>query len=267
MVFRALERTLSPAHRLQSLDPKGILQQYIDPRSIIGCVAYPAAGQIAPGVIQHIEGERFPVGELDGVETSRVARLRDLFVEAGLKSRVLTDIRNEIWLKAWGSLSFNPISALCHATLFEICRFPDTRELARTMMLEAQEIAGKLGVKFRHTIDERIAGSERVGFHKTSMLQDVEAGRTLEIEALVGSVLELGKLTETPTPAIQSIYACAKLLNHMIEGGLVVSSREATRTGVQGARLINDGDFGRKSFPGTEIRRWLKSAIIEWRQA
>jgi 2-dehydropantoate 2-reductase len=170
----------------------------------------------APGVIHHVEGDRFPIGELDGKETERAKRLHDVFVKAGLQSRVLKDIRSEIWLKAWGNLSFNPISALTHATLVDICQFAETRELAATMMREAQDIAQKLGVTFRVSIDKRIAGAESVGAHKTSMLQDVEAGRSLETEALIGSILEMAQLTNTPAPAIQSVYACVKLLNKVM---------------------------------------------------
>ncbi|MCC7417657.1 MAG: 2-dehydropantoate 2-reductase [Acidobacteria bacterium] len=198
---------------LERLDPTGVLSKTIDAGRIIGCVVYPAAEVRAPGVIHHVEGDRFPIGELDGAVTERVKRVHDMFVKSGLKSRVLPDIRSEIWLKAWGNLSFNPISALTHATLVDICQFPETRHLAAQMMEEAQTIAGKLGVTFRVTIDKRIAGAEAVGAHKTSMLQDVEAGRSLETEALVGSVLEMARATETPAPAIEAIYACVKLLN------------------------------------------------------
>lgn len=200
-------------HRLDSLDPNGTLGKYIDPARIIGCVVYPAAAVTEPGVIHHVEGDRFPLGELTGETTPRVQALHDLLVEAGFRSRVLDDIRSEIWLKAWGNLSFNPISALTHATLEDICRFPETRELAATMMAEAQTAAESIGVTFRHTIEKRIAGAESVGAHKTSMLQDVETGRSLEIEALIGAVLEIAKLTETPAPATQAVYACVKLLN------------------------------------------------------
>jgi 2-dehydropantoate 2-reductase len=207
--------------RLQSLDPSGVLTKKIDANRIIGCVVYPAAAVTAPGVIHHVEGDRFPIGELDGKETARVKELHDVFIKAGLKSRVLDDIRSEIWLKAWGNLSFNPISALTHATLVDICQFAETRELAATMMKEAQDIAQKLGVTFRVSIDKRIAGAESVGAHKTSMLQDVEAGRSLETEALIGSILEMAKLTNTPAPAIESVYALVKLLNKVMlaEGG------------------------------------------------
>ena len=203
-------------HRLESLDPSGILTRKIDTERILGCVVYPAAGVPTAGVIQHVEGDRFPIGELDGSESERAKRVHDLLVAAGLKSRVLSDIRSEIWLKAWGNLSFNPISALTHATLVDICQFPETRHLAADMMGEAQAVAEKLGVKFRHTIEKRIQGAESVGPHKTSMLQDVELGRSLETEALVGSILEIARLTNTPAPSIQVVYACVKLLNKIM---------------------------------------------------
>ena len=154
-------------------------------------------------------------------------KLKETFENAGFRSRVLDDIRSEIWLKAWGNLSFNPISALTHATLVDICQFAETRKLAETMMTEAQAIAEKLGITFRHTIEKRIAGAESVGSHKTSMLQDVESGRSLETEALIGAILELGNMTGTPAPAIEAIYACVKLLNKvmLLEGaGVRVSA-------------------------------------------
>jgi ketopantoate reductase/2-keto-4-pentenoate hydratase/2-oxohepta-3-ene-1,7-dioic acid hydratase in catechol pathway len=202
--------------RLTSLDPSGVLTRRIDPARIIGSVVYPAAAVEELGVIHHVEGDRFPVGELDGSETERVKWVHDVLVSGGLKSRVLTDIRAEIWLKAWGNLSFNPISALSHATLVAICQFPETRQLAADMMAEAQAVAEKLGVTFRHTIEKRIQGAESVGAHKTSMLQDVEFGRSLETEALVGSILEMAEITETPAPSIKAVYACVKLLNKVM---------------------------------------------------
>lgn len=202
--------------KLDSLDPTGVLTKNIDAARLIGCVVYPAAAVTAPGVIHHVEGDRFPIGELDGKETPRVRLLHDVLVKSGLKSRVLKDIRSEIWLKAWGNLSFNPISALTHATLVDITQFPETRRLAARMMEEAETIAKKLGVTFRVTIEKRIAGAEAVGAHKTSMLQDVEAGRSLETEALIGSILEMARLTETPAPAIESVYALVKLLNKVM---------------------------------------------------
>ena len=215
--------------RLECLDPDGTLEANIGPERLIGCVVYPAAGVTAPGVIRHVEGDRFPVGELDNTETERLRRVHDTIVEAGFRSRVLTSIRSEIWLKAWGNLSFNPISALTHATLVDMCEFPETRRLAESMMREAAEIAGKLGIEFRHTIERRIEGARGVGAHKTSMLQDVEAGRSLEIEALVGSVIEMGRLTGTPCPHIDAVYACAKLLDRTMaqEGARVTVAKLA----------------------------------------
>ena len=199
---------------VRTADPSGLIARTIDPARILGCVVYPATTMIKPGVIQHIEGNRFPLGELDGSESARVKAISNVFMAAGLKSPVLDDIRAEIWLKLWGNLSFNPISALTHSTLVDLCQHPHARELARNMMLEAQVVANKLGRTLRVTVDRRIEGAERVGRHKTSMLQDVEAGRDPEIDALVGSVIELGALTHTPTPHIDSVFACMKLLSH-----------------------------------------------------
>ena len=198
---------------IEAVDPGGVIDKYIERERIIGCVVYPAGEVVAPGVVHVVEGNRFSVGELDGSHSERVERLADALIRSGFKSFVLDDIRSEIWLKLWGNLSFNPISALTHATLAGICRNPQTRELAAAMMAEAQQIGEKLGIVFRHTIEKRIAGAESVGEHKTSMLQDLEAGRPLEIDALVGAVVELGQLTGTPTPHIDSVYACVTLLN------------------------------------------------------
>lgn len=199
--------------RLESLDPSGVIAANIDADRIIGCISYPAATVVEPGVVQHVEGIRFSIGELDGSESERCLKLQKALVDAGFKSYILENVRSEIWLKAWGSLSFNPISALTHATLQDICRFPETRNLVTSMMKEAQDIAGKLGIEFRHTIERRITGAEGVGAHKTSMLQDVEAGRALETEALIGSILELAHLTKTPAPTIEAVNACTKLLD------------------------------------------------------
>jgi ketopantoate reductase len=202
--------------RLMSLDPNGTLAAAIDVDRIISCIVYPATTVVAPGFVRHIEGNFFPIGELDGKLTERVAAIDAMFTKAGLKSRVLTEIRAEIWLKALGTLSFNPISALTHATMVAICSFPETRRLATTMMTEAQIIAEKLGISMRHTVEKRLEGAEAVGAHKTSMLQDVEAGRPLEVEALIGAILEIGRLTNAPTPAIDTVYALTKLLDHQM---------------------------------------------------
>ncbi len=198
--------------RIQAVDPHGAIAAPIAPERIVGCVVYPACELAAPGVIRHVEGERFPLGELDGALTERVGAIAALFQGAGLKAPVLTDIRAEIWLKLWGNLSFNPISALTRATLERICGEVATRSLAAAMMREAEAVARKLGISFRVSLERRIEGAARVGAHKTSMLQDIEAGRTTELEALVGAVIELGRLTETPVPHIEAVYACAQLL-------------------------------------------------------
>ncbi len=198
--------------RLESVDPTGLISEKIPAQRVIGCVVYPASKLVAPGVVKHIEGDRFPVGELNGSTSERVTRISEYFAKAGFKAPVLEDVRAEIWLKLWGNLTFNPISALTHSTLVDICQFPLTRELAAAMMTEAQAIANKLGITFRVPLERRIAGAEKVGKHKTSMLQDFEAGREPEIEALVGSVVELGRLTQTPTPHIDAVYALSKLL-------------------------------------------------------
>jgi 2-dehydropantoate 2-reductase len=201
---------------LNSVDPGGSIAKAIGPERIIGSVVYPAAELIAPGVVRLIEGNRFTLGEPDGSRSERIEALSQVMMRAGFKAPVSKDIRGEIWLKLWGNLSFNPISALTHATLEDICTFEPSRELAASMMREAQTVAEKLGVVFKISLDKRIAGAQAVGAHKTSMLQDVEHGRALELEALVGSVVELGRITSTPTPTINAIYAAAKLLAHTL---------------------------------------------------
>lgn len=198
--------------RIEAVDPGGVISASLPVERALGCIVYPAAELDAPGVVRVIEGNRFPLGEIDGADTERVRALAQRFRDAGFKTPILSDIRSEIWLKLWGNLSFNPISALTHATLQDICRFPATRELAAQMMREAQAIGEKLGVQFKVGLDKRIAGAEAVGAHKTSMLQDVEMGRVLELDALVKSVIELGRITELPTPAIEHVYALAALL-------------------------------------------------------
>ena len=203
-------------HVVESVDPGGVLFDRIDPDRIIGCIAYPAAAVAEPGIIRHIEGNRFPLGELDGSESERSAGVADLFTAAGFKSRVLTDIRSEIWLKLWGNLTFNPISALTHATLVDICQFPATRTLAAAMMTEAQEIGERLGATFRVPMDRRIAGAEGVGKHKTSMLQDVEVGKPLEIDGMLGAVIELAEMTGVEVPTLRAVYACVSLLSRTI---------------------------------------------------
>lgn len=202
---------------IEAADPAGKLAAAIDPRRLLGCVAYPAAVIDAPGVIRHIEGDRFPLGELDGALSARAEKVSKAFIKAGFKSPVLTDIRAEIWLKVSGNLAFNPISAMTHATLQAICRFAPTRALAAEMMCEARAVGEKVGAHFRVDIDRRIDGAERVGEHKTSMLQDVESGKPLEIDAVLGAVVELADATETPAPILRAMFACVGLLHHRIE--------------------------------------------------
>jgi len=198
--------------RIESADPTGVIGTNIPAERVIGCVVYPATELLSPGVIKHVEGNRFPVGEPDGSSSERVRQVAGCFTRAGFKSPVLEDIRAELWLKLWGNMTFNPISALSRATLAGICQYPPTRALAAAMMGEAQEIAHKLGVTFRVPLEKRITGAEKVGHHKTSMLQDVEAGRALEIDALLGAVVELARLTKTPTPHLDTVHALTKLL-------------------------------------------------------
>jgi 2-dehydropantoate 2-reductase len=204
--------------RIMSLDPDGVIERNVPADRIVAAIAYPAAERDAPGVIRLIEGDRFPMGELDGTRSERVNTIASAFSGAGFTSRVLTDIRAHLWVKAWGNLAMNPISALTGATLAQICRWPATRELAATMMAEAGEVAEKLGVRLRVSIEQRIQGAEEVGEHKTSMLQDVEAGRALEIDPLIGAFVELGRLTDTPMPAVECIYSLVSLLNSRLTG-------------------------------------------------
>jgi 2-dehydropantoate 2-reductase len=214
-------------HALTSVDPDGAIAASIEPERIIGSVVYPAAELVEPGVVRVIEGNRFTLGELDGSRSERVEALSQVFMKAGFKSPIARDIRAEIWIKLWGNLSFNPISALTHATLEDICRFPPTRQLAERMMTEAQAVGEKLGIEFKISLAKRIAGAEAVGAHKTSMLQDVEHGRALELEALVGAVVELGRITEVPVPTIEAIHAVASLLSKTLadaQGRLVIQA-------------------------------------------
>jgi 2-dehydropantoate 2-reductase len=194
-------------HPIASVDPDGAQWRVIGPERVIGCVVYPACEVTAPGVIEHLEGDRFTLGEPSGEKTARVSALSDALREAGFKAPVRSQIRDELWIKLWGNLSFNPISALTGATLDVICTEAGTRAVARAMMLEAQAIASALGVKFPIDVDKRIAGAAAVGAHKTSMLQDLERGRKLETDALVASVVELGRLVGVATPTIDTVLA------------------------------------------------------------
>lgn len=198
--------------RIQSVDPEGIIETHIGASRVIGCVVYPAAEIVEPGVIQHIEGDRFTLGEIDSSKSDRIQLLAQSLKQAGFKAPIRNQIRTEIWVKLWGNVAFNPISALTGATLEQIAQYPLTRELARQIMVEVQAISEKLGINFGISLEQRINGAEKVGAHKTSMLQDIEAKRPTEIDAIVGAVIELGKLTQIPTPHIDAIYASVKLL-------------------------------------------------------
>ena len=202
---------------VETVDAGGQIMKKINPRNVIGCVVYPATYSESPGVIRHVEGNRFPIGELDGSQSERIQIISQMMSDAGFKSPILEDIRSEIWLKLWGNMTFNPISALTHEHLEGICKNPLTKDLARCMMLEAQMIAEKLGVVFRVDVERRISGAEKVGKHKTSMLQDLEAGNNLEIDALLGSVIELGRITNTLTPCLSTVFALTKLLNTKVQ--------------------------------------------------
>jgi 2-dehydropantoate 2-reductase len=195
---------------LETIDPAAKQWRVLGPERAIGCVVYPATEIVEPGIIQHVYGDKFPIGEPSGERSFRVERLGRMMTKAGLRAPVLDNIRDEIWLKLWGNLSFNPISALTHATLDVIASDPGTRAVVRSMMAEAQEIAEKLGVHFRVDIERRINGAGAVGAHKTSMLQDLERGRPMEIDPLVTVVQEMGSLTGIPTPTIDIVLALVK---------------------------------------------------------
>ena len=196
---------------LQSVDPGGVQWNGLGPDRVLGCVVYPAAEVVEPGVIRHIEGNRFSLGELDGSKSDRAMVLSKALMAAGLKAPVRPRVRDEIWVKLWGNLSFNPISALTHATLDVLCTDASTRPIVRAMMVEAQQIAEALGIKFPIDVERRIDGGAAVGAHRTSMWQDLNKGRAMEIDALVTAVQELGLLTEIPTPTIDTVAALTKL--------------------------------------------------------
>ena len=198
-------------HRIEAVDPGGRIWDAIGPERAIGCVVHPAADLEEPGVVRHTEGERFPLGEPSGEKSERALALSKLLVAAGFRAPVRPNIRSEIWVKLWGNVSFNPISALTGGTLAAICRDNGTRDVARTMMLEAQAVAEALGIKFPIDVDKRIAGAAEVGEHKTSMLQDLELGRPMEVDALVTAVQELGRLTACPTPTIDTVLGLIRL--------------------------------------------------------
>jgi 2-dehydropantoate 2-reductase len=198
--------------RLETVDPGGVIGRSLDPARVIGCIVYPSTIIVEPGVVEHIEGTRLAIGEPDGEKSERCRRLADAFIKAGLRCPIRADIRHDMWVKLMGNVAFNPISALTRATLREIVRCPETQALAAEIMAEAEAVARRLGVDLEISIEQRLEGAEKVGHHKTSMLQDVEAGRPLELEAIVGAVVELGDKLGLSLPCARAVYACAKLL-------------------------------------------------------
>lgn len=204
---------------LRSLDPDGALAAAVCPEQIIGAVVYPAAEVLDDGTVRHVEGDRFVLGGVSGDTVDRVEELAALISEAGFRGQVQPDIRAEIWLKSWGSLAFNTVSALTRSTMAGICRDPETKSLARDLMLETEAVANAVGIEMRVPLERRLAGAEAVGEHKTSMLQDIEAGRQTEVEAIIGSVLEIAQLTNVDMPKAQAVYALLKRLNEQVGQG------------------------------------------------
>lgn len=199
--------------RLERVDPGGVIAGAIEHRRVVGSLAYFATDLAGPGVIRHIEGNRLSLGEPDGSKSERAKRLADALIAAGLRCPVTARFRHEIWVKLLGNVAFNPISALTGGTLEELARHPEVSQLVRTLMTETEAVAARLGIELPISIDQRMAGAEKVGAHKTSMLQDFEAGRPMELEAVVGAVVELGDRLGVPMPATRAVYACAKLLD------------------------------------------------------
>jgi len=197
--------------RLERVDPGGVIAASIEPRRVVGSLAYFATDVAEPGVIHHTEGNRISFGEPDGSKSARAKAIAEAMIAAGFRCPVTARFRHEIWVKLLGNVAFNPISALTGGTLEELVRHPDTSKVVREIMTETEAVAGKLGIEMPISIDQRMAGAEKVGAHKTSMLQDLEAGRPLELEAVVGAVVELGDRLGVPMPATRAVYACAKL--------------------------------------------------------
>jgi 2-dehydropantoate 2-reductase len=196
---------------LESVDPGGIIARSIPPQRVIGSIAYFATTLEEPGVIRHVEGNRLTLGEPDGSRSERSKRIAEALIAGGIRAPITTRIRQEIWVKLLGNASFNPVSALTGATLAGMARDPRTAQVIRGLMTEVEAVAGKLGIELLVSIDQRIAGAEKVGEHKTSMLQDLEARRPLELDEVVGAVVELGEREGVDTPVMRAIYACAKL--------------------------------------------------------
>ena len=197
---------------LETVDPRGMVARTIDPERVIACIVYAATNVVGPGIVRHVEGEKFSLGELDGSQTPRILALSSLFARAGLRAPVQSRIRQELWVKLLGNAVFNPLSALTRASLGEMAESPVLAPIVRAAMEEVDAVARRLGIEIPVTIDQRIRGAARVGAHKTSMLQDLEAGRPMEIDAVAGSVVELAERLSVPVPHLKTIYGCVKLL-------------------------------------------------------
>jgi 2-dehydropantoate 2-reductase len=200
---------------IESVDPGGVVAQAIDPSRIIGCIIYPSTVIVQPGVIEHIEGNRFSIGELDGTSSDRCKTLAAALIGAGLKAPIRSRIRHDLWVKLLGNVVFNPMSALTGATLEEMATHPESSAIARAVMAEADEVAVALGIRLPLTIDQRMDGARKVGVHKTSMLQDLESGRPMELESVVGVVIELGEKLGLPMPHTRTLYSCTRLLSQV----------------------------------------------------
>jgi 2-dehydropantoate 2-reductase len=197
---------------LETVDPGGLIGRAIDPMRVIGCIVYAATSVVGPGVVQHVEGERFSLGELDGIQTERIATLSGLLAGAGLKAPVQPRIRQELWVKLMGNAVFNPLSSLTRASLGDMAESPVLAPVVRAAMEEVDAVAARLGITMSISIDQRIRGAAKVGAHKTSMLQDLESGRPMEIDAISGSVVELAARLGVPVPHLETIYASVKVL-------------------------------------------------------
>ncbi|HKB34625.1 MAG TPA: 2-dehydropantoate 2-reductase [Candidatus Dormibacteraeota bacterium] len=197
---------------LETVDPGGVIGRTIDPERVIACVVYAATSIVGPGIVQHVEGERFSLGELDGSQTERIARLSGLLAGAGLKAPVQPKIRQELWVKLMGNAVFNPLSALTRASLGAMAESPVLAPVVRAAMEEVDAVAARIGIRMPVSIDQRIRGAARVGNHKTSMLQDLESGRPMEIDAITGSVVELAGRLGVPVPHLETIYGSVKVL-------------------------------------------------------
>lgn len=198
--------------KIDRIDPGGIIGQSFDPRRVVGSLVYFATEIIEPGVVRHIEGNRISLGEPDGSKSDRIRAISDALIKSGFKCPVTARLRNELWVKILGNVAFNPISALTRATIVQMVRDPQVLILVRNIMTEVEAVANKLGIELPISIEKRIAGAEKVGEHKTSMLQDLEAGRPMELEAVVGAVLEIGERLGVAMPNTHAVYACTKLL-------------------------------------------------------